>query len=64
MKSEDQEKEIERLKKRLSEYSCAWNRQQGIINSLSDALIAQEQITLRSIHEEILKIKGNKNETT
>ncbi len=49
MKEEDQKKEIERLKQRLSEYSCAWNRQQGIISNLSDALIAQEKITLNNL---------------
>ncbi len=36
---------------RLSEYYCAWNRQQGIINSLSDALIAQEKITLNDLKD-------------
>lgn len=43
--------ELDRKKVRLSEYSCAWNRQQGIINNLSSALIAQEKMTLNELKD-------------
>ena len=36
---------------RLSEYSCAWNRQQGVINNLSEALVTQEKITLNELKD-------------
>jgi hypothetical protein len=40
-----------RLSERLDEYRCGWDRQQGIINNLSEALQAQEVITLNNLKD-------------
>ena len=43
--------ELDRKKMRLSEYTSAWDRQQGIINNLSNALKSQEEITLNNLKD-------------
>ena len=43
--------ELDRKNLRLSEYTSAWDRQQGIINNLSTALKSQEAITLNNLKD-------------
>ena len=43
--------ELDRKKMRLSEYTSAWDRQQGIIGNLSTALKSQEEITLNNLKD-------------